>query len=295
MRLWCRLAAFSAAAVLAISACGGEAASPASGPPHDDVHYRWAVGDCLAAASRDALPHEPFGARLIVDCDEAHTFEVFHAGEIEAGDGAPYPDDLVARTSETCAAAFLDYVGAHLSETSLDMMVYRPDRSEWAGGLRYETCLVEDRRPGGDPSPVAGSLRGAGDRVPSTVAAGQCFEARSVLGPAVACSEPHLAEAIGVFVHPDEIGAMWPGVEEMHAAANTGCAVLLDEYATSGDPAVTVTPIGFTRPLARPEWDDGLRTVACGALVFDSDNRHVEVVGSLSEPDWQIVSAAQVA
>ena len=183
-------AAFAATSVIAISACGSHTTPASSDPPVDDVHYRWAVGDCLLIESRDALPHEPFGQSGVVDCERQHTFEVFFAGDIEAGEDDPYPDDLALESWEICAAVFHDYVGAHLSETSLGIVVYLPDRTEWAGGLRYRACLLEDPGAGGDPSLVAGSLSGASDRVPSTVAAGQCFATRSILGPTVPAMSP---------------------------------------------------------------------------------------------------------
>jgi len=288
-----RFAALMAVLAVVLASCGGQADQSSSGLPADGVHYRWEAGDCVFVESRAALPHEPFGSAVVVDCEEEHALEVFFTGDVEGGDDDLYPDDLVVQTWETCAAAFHGYVGAHLSETSLDITVYRPDRSEWAGGLRYQTCLVEDPGSGGDPSLTTGSLRGAADRVPSTVTAGQCFDGRSVLGPTVACTEPHLAEAIGRFTHPGGIDAPWPGSEEVRSTANDGCASLLGEYATGGGDTVTVSPIAFTRPLSRSEWEDGLRSIECAALVFDSDRHHVEVVGSLSDPDWSVVGAGQ--
>ncbi len=287
-----RLLASTVLAAAALTACGGGAGS---GPPIDDVHYRWEAGDCLLVDSRGELPGEPFGAELVVDCAREHVFEVFSTWEIDGGADTFYPEDLALQAWETCAAEFRGYVGAHLSETALDIVVVRPDAADWEGGARHLACLVEDPRPGGELPLVTGSLRDAVDRVKPTVAAGQCFEARSVLGPAVSCDQSHLAEAIGRFVHPEVPGAAWPGSEEIRLAANDGCSTLLGGYATAGANVVPVTTVAFTRPLSEAEWEDGLRSVECGVLVFDTDLHHVEVVGSLSEADWRAIGAGQAA
>lgn len=289
------LAVMVGAVALLGSACSGATTGTGSGLPDDDVHYRWQVGDCLTVASRDEMPLEPFGSGPVVNCDQPHVFEVVLAGDVDDGEEGPYPEDLAARTAETCAAAFHDYVGVHLSQTTLDVMVYLPNRTEWAGGLRYQACLIDDPGVGGDAPVDAGSLRGAGDRVLGTVAAGRCFEDRSVLGQPIACSEPHLAESIGRFTHPEADGAPWPGDEQIRLEANRGCAAVLGDYATAGGNPVPVQPVAFARPLSRVEWEDGLRSVGCAVLVFDSDRHHAEVVGSLSEPGWVVIHAGQAA
>lgn len=281
------------ALVLAGAACGTGA--PPAAMPADDIHYRWQAGDCLDAGSSADLPHEPFGRNRVVDCGDEHTYEVISTGDLADRDDAPYPEDLAQESWEACAAAFRDYVGGHLSETRLDLVVYRPDRTEWAGGLRYRTCLVEDPGPGGEPLRRTGSLRDAAGEVPTTLAAGRCFSGRSLLGPSTACSDPHLAEAIGWFTHPAGLGDPWPGAGASRREADRGCADLLSEYAAAGGHGSAAMPIAFARPLSRAEWEDGLRMVACGALVFDGDRHHVEVAGSLAEPGWAIVRAAQAA
>lgn len=289
-----RRSALLLAAALTAAACGADGTDPAA-MPADDLHYRWQAGDCLDVSEPADLPHEPFGRAPVVVCDDEHTYEVVFAGDLPAGEDDPYPEDLAQESWEACAAAFHDYVGAHLSETRLDLVVYRPDRTEWAGGLRYRTCLVEDPGGGGTPQERTGSLRNAGPDVLGGPVAGECFAGRSLLGPSVPCTEPHLAEAIGRFTYPAAPGEAWPGAAEARREADRGCAGLLMEYAASGEHGTAAVPIAFPRPLSRAEWDDGLRTVACGALVFDGDRHHVEVVGSLADPDWAVVRAAQAA
>ena len=178
----------------------------------------------------------------------------------------------------------------HLSESGLDVVVYQPDRSEWARGLRYRACVVQDPSDG---TPLTiGSLEGIGDAVPFSAGTGDCFETRASRGPGIDCTAPHRAEIIGFITHTGTIGG-YPGADALREEADAGCVDLLGEYAATGAAAIPASPVTFTRLLSRAEWDDGLRTVPCTALVFDSDRRHLLVVGSLADPDWWVIGAGQ--
>jgi hypothetical protein len=304
----CASAPLIALALLA-AACGGGVADPeatettareappdteAGGVPADDTHYRWEVGDCVLVESRDDLPYEPYGRTPLVACDEPHTYEVFDTGQFDEPEDHPYPEDLNDRAWEACAAAFEDFVGVHMAESGLEVIVYLPDRAEWGRGLRYRACVVHDPSPGGDLPTATGSLKGIGDAVPFAAEVGDCYVTGSIRGPGVECSNPHRAEIIGFLTHGEGEGS-YPGREALRAEAAAGCDGLLAGYATPGAALVPTSPVSFARLLTEAEWSGGIRTVPCTALVFDGDRRHLMVVGSLSEPDWWVIGAEQSA
>lgn len=66
----------------------------------------------------------------VVECTEAHEFEIFHAFQLEDG---PYPgaeslDDLWI---QGCLAHFEDFVGSTFDESSLDVRAIFPTMESW--------------------------------------------------------------------------------------------------------------------------------------------------------------------
>ncbi|HSG79028.1 MAG TPA: septum formation family protein [Acidimicrobiia bacterium] len=308
-----RLAALVAAG-LVVGACTGdsgvEATAPSVGadapgststlPPVDDVAegpddalgYRWKFGDCVAVASFEDLPYEPYGSDVVVDCGGEHTFEVYFVGTFDAPDGTAYDEGgFSAIVRDACALRFIEFVGLPYPESGLDLVYYLPDAREWAAGLRYQACVVFDPRGGDDPPNSSGSLRGSA--VPFGAVEGDCSNDLSLRGPLLECDVPHRYEHVGVFT-PAE--STWPGDGELEAAAIDGCRALADGY-VAGGPAVPVGAV-VGLPVVTPtrvDWDAGSRSVVCAAAAIDQTGERLVVIGSFAEDGWTIVGAAQTA
>lgn len=307
-----RLVALTAA-MLAMGACTGgsgvDATTPSTGSdssgsttvlppdaglddPEQALGYRWQTGDCVTVTSFDDVPYEPYGADVVVDCADEHTFEVYFVGTFDAPDGAAYDEHTFsAILRDECATGFIEFVGLPYPESGLDLIYYLPDAREWAAGLRYQACVVYDPRGGGDPPNSSGSLRGSA--VALGTVEGDCSNDLSLRGPEVDCDLPHRYEHVGVF-RPSE--SQWPGDEALEEAAIDGCRLLADGY-VAGGPAVpvgVVVGIPVVTP-TRVDWDAGSRSIVCAAAAIDRRGERMVVIGSFAQDGWTIVEAAQSA
>jgi hypothetical protein len=267
--------------------------SPPSTAPAAEtaLGYRWQVGDCVVIDKPEDLPYEPYGP--VVDCSEPHVYEVFFTGTWAEDDEAPFPEDLGDRIREVCAEGFVEFTGLHLSESVLDVVFYLPDREEWASGLRYQACVAFDPRAGGEIPLTEGTLRGEAARLDRE--RGECLERSTIRSSVVGCGSAHRGEAIGAFVHPGGPDDPYPGFEELAAAANAGCAALLESYVAEPRSGSLVLPVAFGSALAAVEWGAGLRSVPCVAVVFDAARTPLPVVGSIADEGWWVLEGGITA
>lgn len=110
------------------------------------------VGDCWA------WPEEDRSALVtLVPCAEPHDSEVIGIVDNPAPLQEPYPgeDALWEEATDPCNAAFEEYVGAPIGDSTLYIFPWAPGFTSWVLGDRTVTCVVFDA--GG--SPIRGSVQ----------------------------------------------------------------------------------------------------------------------------------------
>ena len=256
--------------------------------------YRWEVGDCLRFGGSGDLPYEPFGSDPLTACDEAYTHEVYYTGTFPEGEEAAYPEDSInPEIRDICIEAFLEYLGVLPVEVGLDIVMYLPDADEWAGGLRYQACLVY--RPAGLDvfQELTGSLASLGADFRLDVSPGDCFAAPYIKLPTVDCAQTHLAEAIGTITHPAETGAPFPGEEQLELFALSECNLMGADYVVESAPTNPV--VAFARAFTELEWEAGWRDLHCLAIALGRDGAVMPVRGSFAQEGWTVVEGDQRA
>jgi hypothetical protein len=111
------------AAPLLVSACTGNV-------------FELSVGDCYLAPDD---PDEITDVE-VVDCDEPHDHEVFHAFELPDGE---FPDDeaMVAAIEQECTGeAFTSYVGSEYASSEIFLSPLTPSEETWDTGDREVVC-----------------------------------------------------------------------------------------------------------------------------------------------------------
>lgn len=122
------------------------------------------VGDCVRL---ELPPAGPELARVpVVDCDEPHTGEVFHVGELDPDGDRPYPasdEALFREIAVACVGAevgavspFERYVGVPWSRSELDVFPIAPDPDAWEPTAGRFVCLAI---PATDDDELVGSVR----------------------------------------------------------------------------------------------------------------------------------------
>lgn len=131
-RVWLRRVGRFAAAmavIAALAACSSDAADrDASGTvvsAGEASVFELRVGDCSTPDLDDTVR-----TLDLVPCDEPHTHEIFH---LEEHPDVPYPGSaaLEAFAEQQCVAAFADYVGVELTESSLYFTYFYPSVGTW--------------------------------------------------------------------------------------------------------------------------------------------------------------------
>ena len=253
-----------------------------------ELGYRWEVGDCLRFGGHADLPYEPFGSEPLATCDEAHTHQVYHTGTFPGGQEADYPGEPInTEIRQICTQAFTEYLGVLPVEVQLDILMYLPDADEWASGLRYQACLVY--LPAGVETyrELTGSLAGLGGDFLLDISPGDCLAVPFVKLPPVDCGVTHLAEAIGTVTHPGEMGAPFPGEDQLEVFAITECGTLLVDYLVDPRPANPV--VAFAQGFTELEWEAGWREMQCLAFAFGPGGDIAPVRGSFAEEGWTVV------
>ncbi len=113
--------------------------------------YGLADGDCVSDANLSDVV-----ALTLVDCSEAHTYEVYASLVLDDG---PYPGDadIIDDADEFCEDAFEPFVGVAYSSSSLLVENLWPTEQSWTDwGDRLVTCAITFEEP------LSGSAQGTG-------------------------------------------------------------------------------------------------------------------------------------
>jgi hypothetical protein len=144
-------------AFFVIAGAAGNAAATGDGgllDPSEDVPAEvlsLQIGQCLDDVSTGIITSDN-----IVDCDVAHTYEVF--GEVIVPDGSfPGDDQMEATAQRSCDEAFASFVGVSYDDSTLEYTYVAPTSDTWEVGDRQIACLITD--PAGE---TTGSLENSG-------------------------------------------------------------------------------------------------------------------------------------
>ncbi len=117
-----------------------------------------AIGDCFNGGGEAELVETVD----VVDCGEAHDFEVY-ARPLHPGSGAyPGVDAMFAWADEQCWDAFAPYVGASFEQSELFFTNFIPTDDSWDQGNRRATCMLHRFDEGFEIVPSVGSYRDTG-------------------------------------------------------------------------------------------------------------------------------------
>ena len=263
--------------------------------PFFDEDYLWSVGDCvdLGTSGEIDLPHAPYGSRLLAECTEPHTHEVYFTATLSEDADAPFPDDLNSRLWDICYIEFAEVMGFSSSDATLNLLLYLPDSDEWASGERYHACVVYQEAADAE---AYAHLFASAIADPATyrwqVSVGSCLDADELLllqvSSIVACEEEHTFEMIGEVSLGAE-DADYPGVEAIDLEATEACDSLLIDYAAQPLDDLPVLTLGQPFPFIEGEWDSGQRTVRCFAFTATQNQGLLTVTGSLGDGTFDII------
>lgn len=114
-----------------------------------------AIGDCFSASGEQA------DSVLVVDCEQAHIYEVFALIDHEAGDGEAYPGDeeIGEYGDRVCRGPFPNYVGHDYETSDYWITTLTPSAETWPEGDREIVCTL---RLGEQGEETTGSAEGSG-------------------------------------------------------------------------------------------------------------------------------------
>lgn len=222
-----------------------------------------------------------------VDCSEKHTVEITKEGTFGGGlgstlEGTPPDEATVFRTVfGQCRAAAAEYLGSDAYDAStLGAWLMWADAEDWKAGHRWYRCGVAQLDGEGEPVERTGSIRGAlarnfdGYRV--------CSATRPSAEPpeTVPCTEPHLAEAVGV-VNAGRPGEDVPSGPEFDQRARGTCGTKVREFV--GANRRDVAP-SWRWPDAT-NWRIGFTNITCYAELSRSTTGSVRGIGSSPMPN----------
>jgi hypothetical protein len=140
---------------------GPSGSAPASAPADPAEGEEASVfdlenGDCFDASG------DQVETVTIVDCELAHTYEVFAILNHEAGSDAPYPGDeaILAYADTACQPYFADYVGIDYPSSDYWITSVTPSRETWEGADDRE--IVCALKLGEEGEETTGSAQGTG-------------------------------------------------------------------------------------------------------------------------------------
>ncbi|MCR3720524.1 MULTISPECIES: septum formation family protein [Prauserella salsuginis group] len=222
-----------------------------------------------------------------VECSDEHTVEVTKQGTF-GGDlgstleGTPPDASTVFRTVfPQCRAAAAEYLGSSSYDAStLGAWLVWADAEDWNAGHRWYRCGVAQLDGAGKPVERTGSIRNAlaenfdGYRVCSTT------RPSAELPETVPCSEPHLAEAVGV-VDTGKAGKAVPTEREFNDKARSACGTKVHEFV--GADRRDVAP--SWRWPDSTNWRIGFTNITCYAELNQATTGSVRDIGSSQMPN----------
>ncbi|WP_027660867.1 septum formation family protein [Salinispora fenicalii] len=211
-----------------------------------------------------------------VPCDELHVLETLHVGTVTGDDatGSQPPEAGSAGMQTayaTCEQEVNQALGADWRSGRILLSIIWPSPAGWEGGSRWFRCDVREHRSLDNPSAVSRTASLVGALKGDSPLRHACFE--PILSDdkieemtAVACTEKHHAEFVGLLTAPDTDYAKFQRNED---EISEGCYKLIAEYA--GVPRSDVeyrTGYIYYTPLEE-EWLTGNRGIQCYLWVDD--------------------------
>ncbi len=202
-------------------------------------------------------------ATPLISCDEAHTIETFHVGQV--------PDSLTAspaegsaeyvRLFEACEGAAVEFLGGQWFDALVGLVVTVPSSLQWEGGGRWYRCDLMETDPSYDAvSRRRSTLRGAGK--PDTALTRRCFTAAGLRSDGkwdhlttTDCAQPHDAEYVGAF----KVAGTRP-TDPKGSGLYRRCFDLIDRHVGGSNRLGYMASLGSQRA-----WDRGDRYVRCNA------------------------------
>lgn len=135
------------------------AAAPSGTAAPDDGEetsvFELEPGDCFSVSGEQAE------SVLVVDCEQAHVYEVFALIDHEAGDDEAYPGDeeIGEYGDQACRGPFPDYVGHDYETSDYWITTLTPSAETWPEGDREIVCTL---RLGEQGEETTGSAAGSG-------------------------------------------------------------------------------------------------------------------------------------
>jgi hypothetical protein len=115
------------------------------------------VGDCI----EDELAEGDVMGVPVVDCEQPHLAEAYHAEELPDGD---YPglESVKSTAVDVCLAHFEEFAGiSYDASQRLDFAWYYPTEGSWSNGDHEILCLMLQIDPAtGNPVQTTGTLEG---------------------------------------------------------------------------------------------------------------------------------------
>jgi Septum formation len=117
------------------------------------------VGDCFSADSDEVE------SVLVVDCEQAHSYEAFFVFDHDGGASEPYPgDDAIVDYAEgECRAPFEEFVGTDYDSSIWYITSVTPSAETWAEGDREIICTLDQQDQDGVAIEVTGSAEGSAE------------------------------------------------------------------------------------------------------------------------------------
>lgn len=99
----------------------------------------------------------------VVDCADAHDYEIYAVADYPADSGAEYVGDEEMGTfvQTTCVEGFETFIGKTYEESELDVFYLAPTEDSWGSGDREVLCAAYLPGAEGQPEPVEGTLEGS--------------------------------------------------------------------------------------------------------------------------------------
>lgn len=115
------------------------------------------IGNCYNTVNGKAGGNNPVGEVTVVDCAEAHTYEVIAQTNFpDDVNELPNEDSIKSLGEGFCQGEdFTKYVGVEAGKSSYQIEYLSPSQDTWAKGDRLVTCVVAQ----GDKSEVKGSAK----------------------------------------------------------------------------------------------------------------------------------------
>ena len=130
-------------------------ASAATGDGEETSVFDLAVGDCFTEVG------EATESVVVIDCADAHRYEVFALVDHPGGSDDEYPgdDEIGEFGDQACRAPFSEYVGHDYETSAYWITTLTPSSETWPQGDREIVCTL---RLGEQGDETTGSAEGSG-------------------------------------------------------------------------------------------------------------------------------------